>query len=310
MNRWVYSLQVTQRQEAGSFEPNSVCRPGVDEPKVYSPTVLFIVLLFLLAPLFAQAQPDLTPAEQAALESNPALKEQYLQLARAQQLLLAEARKAKWDEQPEVQLRMERARDKALAESWLESIAAPAPDYPSEAELKAAWEQRKASFATPRQHRLAQIFIACPKGADQAAVARAEARLAAVKKRLSGAGEDFATIARSESEDKSSAPAGGEIGWLSEGQIQPELRAPVVRLLKHEISAPLRLNDGWHILKCLDRREARTPAFEDCRPVLTQQLRAEKMKANSEAYVAQLLHVRAGSGDETARTEGNGPAAE
>lgn len=251
----------------------------------------------------------LTPAEQAAVEQNPALKEQYLRLARAQELLLAEARKADWEKQPDVQLLMERAREKALAESWLESVSAPPPEYPSEAELLAAWEQRKAAFATPRQHRLAQIFIACPKGADKATAAKAEAKLAQLRKRLASADEDFATIAATASEDRSSAPRGGEIGWLSDAQIQPELRTPVVRLLQHEISAPLRLNDGWHILKCLDRREAKEPSLAEARTALAQQLRAEKARANSEAYVAQLLQAAAQQDTETAQSAGNAPRA-
>ena len=232
---------------------------------------------------------SLDPTEQAALASDPALLRQYLQLAHAQQLLLAEARKAKWEERPEVQLKLERAREKALAESWLQSIAEPPPEFPSDDELKAAWEERKASFATPRQYRLAQIFIACPKSAGKAALQKAEAKLAVVKMRLASPNEDFATIARSDSEDKATAAAGGEIGWLSDAQIQPELHVPVTRLLPHEVSAPLRLADGWHILKCLEKREARTPALEEARPALVQQLRAEKAQANSEAYVARLL---------------------
>ncbi len=284
-------------------------RPGGPLPPSGRHHVLLSALLFcgvLLGGASAQ-EPKLSAAEQAALDSNPTLKEQYLHLARAQQMLLAEARKAKWDERPEVQAAIARARDKALAESWLESVATPPPDYPSEAELKSAWEERRASFATPRQHRLAQIYIACPKGADKATVAKAEAKLAAVKKRLASADEDFASVARTASEDKASSPAGGEIGWLSDAQIQPELRAPVVRLLKHEISTPLRLNDGWHILKCLDRRDAHAPTLEECRAALTQQLRAEKTRSNSEAYVAKLLRGGPDSPGETAQTQGNSP---
>jgi len=256
-------------------------------------TVLALVLC-----LTARAEPvhDLLHAlslldakERAALTADPALLKQVVQLTRAQQLLLREARAQKWDERPEVQAKLERARNTALAESWLQSVSEPPPDYPGEAEIKAAWESRKASLATPRQYRLAQIFIACPKGSPAAAEQKAKAKLAAVQKRLDSPNEDFATVATAASEDATSANKGGEIGWLSDAQIQPELRAPIGRLRQHEISAPVRLNDGWHILKCLDKREARTPALEEARASLVQQLRAWKTQANSEAYVARLL---------------------
>jgi parvulin-like peptidyl-prolyl isomerase len=231
----------------------------------------------------------LDSAEQAALAKDPALLKQFQSLMRAQTLLLKEARKNKWEERPEVQAKMERARDAALAESWLQSVTAPPPGYPDDGELTKAYEERKASFATPRQYRLAQIFIARPAGRDRNTVKKAEAKLAAVKQRLAAYKENFSDIARAESEDRTSAENGGEIGWLSDAQIQPELRPAITRLLKHEVSPPVQLRDGWHILKCLDKRDAATPTLEEVRDKLTGQLRAEKTKANSEAYVARLL---------------------
>ena len=231
----------------------------------------------------------LDAVEQAALTKDPALLKQVVQLMLAQRLLLNEARQNKWDERPEVQVKMERARETALAESWLQSVAAPPADYPNGEEIKAAYEAQKEALAAPRQYQLAQIYIACPKGADQAAVQKAGTKLAAVKRMLSAYEEDFATIARRESEDAATAAKGGEIGWLADAQVQPELRPHITRLLKHEVSAPVRLNDGWHILKCLDKREAGTPPLADMRAKLTAQLRAERIKANSEAHVAKLL---------------------
>lgn len=257
--------------------------------------------LFSLAALSlaGRAEPDnaallralelLDARERAALMADPVLLKQVVQLTHAQQLLLNEARAGKWDERAEVKAKLERARHTALAESWLQSVSAPPPDYPSPEELKAAWESRRDSFATPRQFRLAQIFIACPRGAPATVEQKAKSKLETVKRRLDSPTEDFATVARAESEDPASADKGGEIGWLSDAQIQPELRGPIIRLRQHGISEAVRLNDGWHILKCIERRDAHTPALDEVRAALTMQLRAEKTKANSEAHVAQLL---------------------
>ncbi len=243
---------------------------------------------------------NLDVAERAALTRDPALLEQFVQLMGAQRLLLQEARSNKWDERPEVQAKMERARETALAESWLQSIAAPPAEFPNEDEIKAAYEARRDSFTAPRQYHLAQIYIACPKGADKAALQKAEVKLAAVKKSLASYREDFSTIARRESEDAATAANGGGIGWLADAQIQPELRSHISRLLKHEISPPVRLNDGWHILKCLDKREAGTSSLDEVRDKLVAQLRAERMKANSEAHVAKLLQESSATVDESA----------
>lgn len=266
-----------------------------------------IVVLTASASVARAGDPDLLRPlalldsnEKTALLNDPSLFQQVIQLTHAQQLILRQAREQKWDERPEVQAKLERARDTALVESWLQSIADPPPDYPGADEIKAAYEARKAALATPRQYRLAQIFIACPKGAVPAAEQKARAKLAAVKKRLASPDEDFATIARRESEDATTADKGGEIGWLSDAQIQPDLRPPVMRLLKHEVGEPVRLHDGWHILKCLDRREARTPSLDEARDTIVKQLRAEKTRANTEAHVAELLQKNPLNVDEPA----------
>jgi parvulin-like peptidyl-prolyl isomerase len=238
--------------------------------------------------------------ERTALANDPALLKQVVQLTLAQRLLLHEARSKQWDERPEVKAKLERARDTALAESWLQFATTPPNDYPGEEEINAAYEAQKASLSTPRQYRIAQIFIACPRNAAKSAAQKAEAKRAAVTKKLKAYTQDFATIARADSEEAVSAANGGEIGWLAEAQIQPELRPFITRLLKHEVTEPVRLNDGWHILKCLDKREAGTPSLEDARARLITQLRAEKTKANSEAHVARLLKENPVSVDEEA----------
>ena len=119
----------------------------------------------------------LEPREQAALANDPALLKQVVRLTMAQRLLLREARDNKWDERPEVKAKLERARDKALAESWLQAASALPPDYPGPEEIKAVYEAKKEALATPRQFRIAQIFIACPKNADKATLKKAEAKL-------------------------------------------------------------------------------------------------------------------------------------
>jgi parvulin-like peptidyl-prolyl isomerase len=236
--------------------------------------------------------------EQAALAEDPALLKQLVQLTLGQRLLLHEARAAGWNERQEVKAKIERAKDTVLAESWLQSVSAPPPEYPDEAEIKEAYEAQKAALATPRQFRIAQIFIACPPNSDKSATRKAEAKLAAVTKKLAAYEIDFATIARTDSEDTASVSNGGEIGWLAEAQVQPELRPLITRLMKHEMSKPVRLADGWHILKCLDRREAGTPTLQEVRSRIATQLRAAKTKANREAYVAKLLEANPVTVDE------------
>jgi parvulin-like peptidyl-prolyl isomerase len=204
-------------------------------------------------------------------------------------VVLKEALAKKWDQESAVAAQIQRARDNTIVETYLQSVSKPADTYPSDAEVQSAYESRKAQLLVPRQFRLAQIFIALPKAADKTTTNKAQSKLEAVKKSLRQSGADFAAIAKANSEEPESASRGGEIGWLAENQVQPEVRPQATSLSKNATSEAIRLEDGWHILKVLEIKEAYTPTLDELRSQLVQQLRNEKAQSNSQAYLAKLL---------------------
>jgi parvulin-like peptidyl-prolyl isomerase len=232
---------------------------------------------------------SLDAREQSALARDPSLLNQTVRTLLMRRVVLKEALAKHWDQEPAVATLIQRARDNTVVESYLQSVSKPPDSYPSETELQAAYETRKAQLLVPRQFRVAQIFVALPKSADKAATEKAQNKLETIKKSLHQPGADFAAIAKGESEEPESAARGGEIGWLTESQIQPEVRSQVGSLTKNSVSEPIRLEDGWHILKVVDIKEAYTPILEEIHSALAQQLRTEKTQANSQAYLAKLL---------------------
>lgn len=227
--------------------------------------------------------------QRAVLERDPALLNQLVRSFLMQKLVLKEALEKRWEQQPAVVAQLERVRETAITESYLQSVSKPAESFPSDAELQAAYEASKAAFLMPREFRVAQIYIAAPKGADKETLEKAQAKLDVVRKKLKQPGADFAALAKAESDEKESASRGGEIGWLPEPRIQPEIRAVVTGLEKNAISDPVRADDGWHILKVLDVKDAYTASLNEVRPQLVQQLRVERTRANSQAYMNKLL---------------------
>jgi peptidylprolyl isomerase len=216
--------------------------------------------------------------QQTALSKDPAALGQFVRALLIQRLVLQQALEKKWDQEPAVIAKLVRARESALTESFLQNASQPEPGYPSDAELTEAYEASKSKLIIPRGYKLAQIYIATDK-----------ARLDSVQKQLKAKNADFAAIARTSSEEAASAAQGGEIGWLTEDQIQPEIRAKLPDLTKGSITEPVKLQDGWHILKLLDLREPRTPALNEIRDELTARLRAERARAKRQEYLAGLL---------------------
>jgi len=68
-------------------------------------------------------------------------------------------------------------------------------------------------------------------------------------------GEDFADLARQNSDDASSVVAGGDLDWINEGGMPPVMESVIDALEIGNISEPYRTNTGWHIAEVLERRE-------------------------------------------------------
>jgi peptidyl-prolyl cis-trans isomerase SurA len=69
------------------------------------------------------------------------------------------------------------------------------------------------------------------------------------------AGEDFADLARSHSDDKGSAAKGGDLGWSNPGALVPKFEEVMNNLSIGAISPPFETEFGWHIVQVLQRRE-------------------------------------------------------
>jgi parvulin-like peptidyl-prolyl isomerase len=232
---------------------------------------------------------SLDAKQQAALAKDPNLLNQLVRSILVQRVVLNEALSKHWDQDPTVVSELARLRENTIRETYLASVSQPPPGYPTDAELKAAYDANKAALLVPKQYRLAQIFIALPKTAEKADIDKVQSKLDSLKKDLHQKDADFAAIARTQSEDSQSASKGGEIGWLTENQIQPEIRSQVTSLAKGAVSDPIRLADGWHIVKVVDIKDPYTPSLDEIRPQLAERLRAERAKALSQDYVAKLL---------------------
>jgi peptidyl-prolyl cis-trans isomerase SurA len=116
--------------------------------------------------------------------------------------------------------------------------------------------------------------------------ATVEQRLRTVRERIL-AGEDFAGIAKTLSEDPGSASEGGDLGWTGPGTFVPEFEATLGKLAENEISPPFRTQFGWHIIQLLGRRQ-----FDNTDELRRQrafvQLRESKADEETELWLRRL----------------------
>ena len=79
-------------------------------------------------------------------------------------------------------------------------------------------------------------------------------RIEQLEIRIEG-GEDFAELARANSQDTLSAARGGELGWVNQGDTVPRFEAAMDKLAIGETSKPVQSRFGWHIIQVEGRRQ-------------------------------------------------------
>lgn len=114
----------------------------------------------------------------------------------------------------------------------------------------------------------------------------AQLRLESLARRIEN-GENFADLARANSDDKASAAQGGDLGWASPGTFVPAFEQAMSELDAGEISPPFRSQFGWHIVQVLDRRQHdNTEEFRRAKAAET--IRQRKSEEALEAWLRRL----------------------
>lgn len=224
----------------------------------------------------------LPPRDQAAAAGDPAALGQLVRAYLVNEVVLNVAAARKWEQRPEVAARIERARREAIIDSFLAEASQPPANYPSDADLQALYDANRTAFLQPRQYQIAQIFVAAPAGGED----KAKARLDEAMARLKQPGADFLVALRA---DAAAGDRTDDLGWVSEAQLKPEIREQIVGLAKGAVAPPLKLADGWHVLKMIDTKPAATRSLAEVREQLVQRLRQERAAQLRRAVVQDLV---------------------
>lgn len=110
--------------------------------------------------------------------------------------------------------------------------------------------RRALEGANKAHYRVSEIFLPVDRPEEDAKV---KALIEDIESRLRN-GEAFRNMALRFSRNPSAA-AGGDIGWVYDGQLDPELNTVIANLKPNELSKPVRARGGWYLLGLRDRQE-------------------------------------------------------
>ena len=104
----------------------------------------------------------------------------------------------------------------------------------------------------------------------------------------------FSALARQYSED-SAAASGGDLGWVSPGQLDPDFEAAMLALKPGGMSGIITTKFGYHIIFLEDQRAASTMSFEAAKPSIREALLIEHGLEIIEAVSKLTSELRANS---------------
>lgn len=150
----------------------------------------------------------------------------------------------------------------------------------TEAEVEAYVAANRAKLEAGLRFRPRHIAILAEPATDPAAWARARELAEALQARLRD-GADFAELARAHSADGSAA-AGGDLGWLHRGEIQPQFEAEILKLAPGQVTPPIRSEVGYHLFRLEEREEVTAEMLaglrQQARDILLQQKAEERLE--------------------------------
>jgi parvulin-like peptidyl-prolyl isomerase len=152
-------------------------------------------------------------------------------------------------------------------------------------ELKKYYEEHKSEFVRDERVFLAEILIST-EGKDGAAVAAAEKKAKDVSARAAK-GEKFAELAQNNS-DAQTARNGGEIGGWEKGKLRPDIEAAVWNQPRGFVTPPMKVDNGFLILKVEDHQKAGQATFEEVQNEIMDKLFSPRMEPAVREYLTKL----------------------
>ncbi|MGH1576060.1 peptidylprolyl isomerase [Planktotalea sp.] len=182
-----------------------------------------------------------------------------------QQTVLADA--AKGDTPLRVELALENERRALMAAEHMDSVLA---DAVTDDAVQAAYDAKYAGAEPEKEFDASHILVETEDEAKDLVTT------------LEG-GADFAELAKEKSTGPS-GPRGGALGWFGKGMMVPEFETAVMDMEVGAVSAPIKTQFGWHVIKLNNSRFKDAPKMEDVREELEQQVRMDIV----DSYISKL----------------------
>jgi foldase protein PrsA len=166
----------------------------------------------------------------------------------------------------------ETLRASVLAQKLFDEVTKEIEVTPTE--IAEYYQANQSSYGTPESRVVRHVLVAEKKG-DEVDYARSKAVADELYERLKN-GEDFAALAKAESDDPSAQQNSGKL-TITRGQTVPEFDKVSFDLKEGELSKPVKTSYGYHVIEALGPvKKATTTPLEEVRSSIKATLLQER----------------------------------
>lgn len=158
----------------------------------------------------------------------------------------------------------------------LNGDALAAATQPTDADAKQFYDDNIKSYKTDDQVRASHILITVPKNASEADRAKGKAKAEQILAQVRAHPDQFADLAKQNSQDPGSADKGGDLGWFGRGAMVKPFEDAAFALKPNQISDLVQSDFGYHIIKVTDTKPAGTKSFDEVKASIMATLKAQQ----------------------------------
>ena len=242
-------------------------------------SIILGVLMFAISPLSSAdngmpqviinghtlTQQDYANARALLQKINPHVEQQdIVEEMISRELLRQDALKQTLDKDPMFEIRMAEFRSNLLISLVMREYLRKHPI--TDEILQKEYDDLVAQAKRPPKFKMAHILV---ETEDEAKAIIAELE----------AGKEFGTLAKEKSIDSVSKKEEGNLGWVTDKQVPPEVGVALSQLEKDQYTTtPVKSAFGWHVIKLEDKQEERLPSFEAVKEKVRERMQNQQMQ--------------------------------
>jgi len=194
----------------------------------------------------------------------------------AEAVLIQEAKEEGLHKREEIKNRLKSVEDRVLLEAMVQELQKGRIAV-SDEEVKDYFEKNKEKFTEPEQVRVSHILV------------RSKSEALEILNELEG-GANFEKLAREYSIDSMTASMGGDLGYISRGEMIPAFEEAVFALEKKgDVSQIIKSPFGYHLVKLTDIKKMDKKTPEEIIYEIKMRIQNEKLDRLVERYRKELM---------------------